>query len=77
MPGPEHSFIINKNLIEVFALLALAALPTGRWFGLDALLSRFFSNWKADKKVSSSMKSSVATGDEPEESPAPAPAAAT
>ena len=28
-PGPEHSFIVNKNLIEVFALLALASVPTG------------------------------------------------
>lgn len=40
-PGPEHSFIVNKNLIEVLALLALAFLPTGQWFGLDSLVSRF------------------------------------
>jgi len=38
MPGPEHSFIINKNLIEVIALLAIAALPTGYWFGIDSWL---------------------------------------
>jgi uncharacterized membrane protein YphA (DoxX/SURF4 family) len=37
--GPEHSFIINKNLIEVIALLAIASMPTGRWFGLDQLIS--------------------------------------
>lgn len=36
-PGPEHSFIVNKNLIEVMALLALAFIPTGKWFGLDCL----------------------------------------
>jgi uncharacterized membrane protein YphA (DoxX/SURF4 family) len=36
--GPEHSFIINKNLIEAFALLAIAALPTGTWFGLDGII---------------------------------------
>lgn len=41
-PGPEHSLIINKNLIEAIALLALAFLPTGQWIGLDALLGRFF-----------------------------------
>ncbi|MFN8709665.1 MAG: hypothetical protein ACK526_15570 [Planctomyces sp.] len=41
-PGPEHSFIVNKNLIEVLALLALAFLPTGRWFGLDAMFSAMF-----------------------------------
>lgn len=41
-PGPEHAFIVNKNLIESMALLAIAALPTGRWFGLDALIARLF-----------------------------------
>lgn len=40
-PGPEHSFIINKNIIEAIGLLVVAALPTGQWFGLDALLFRF------------------------------------
>lgn len=40
VPGPEHSFIVNKNLIEVIALLAIAALPTGQWFGLDAFLAK-------------------------------------
>ena len=38
-PGPEHSYIINKNLIEVLALLAIAAFPTGQWFGLDSVIS--------------------------------------
>lgn len=69
LPGPEHSFIVNKNLIEVFALLAIAAIPSGMWFGLDRVLSVFFSNWRADKKVSQSMKSTVATGDEPADVP--------
>lgn len=41
-PGPEHSFIVNKNLIESIALLGIAALPTGRWFGLDAVIARLF-----------------------------------
>ncbi|MFM9960458.1 MAG: hypothetical protein ACKV2Q_04450 [Planctomycetaceae bacterium] len=39
-PGPEHSFIVNKNFIEVIALLAIAALPTGQWFGLDRLCAK-------------------------------------
>lgn len=67
MPGPEHSFIVNKNLIEVFALLAIACVPSGMWFGVDRLLSVFFANWKADTKLSDSKKSMVATGDEPPE----------
>ncbi len=41
-PGPEHSLIVNKNLIEAVALLAIAFIPTGRWFGLDGLYSRMF-----------------------------------
>jgi len=40
-PGPEHSMIINKNLIECLACLALATIPTGRWIGLDAFIRRF------------------------------------
>jgi uncharacterized membrane protein YphA (DoxX/SURF4 family) len=41
-PSPEHSFLVNKNLIEVFALLMIAALPSGSWFGLDAFFRRLF-----------------------------------
>ena len=50
-PGPEHSFIVNKNLIEVFALLALAAVPTGYWFGLDKLVAGLFARKKLAKAV--------------------------
>jgi uncharacterized membrane protein YphA (DoxX/SURF4 family) len=39
--GPEHSFIVNKNLIEVLALLAIACMPTGQWFGIDRLFRVF------------------------------------
>ncbi len=39
-PGPEHSYIVNKNFIEIVALLAIAALPTGQWFGLDRLFAK-------------------------------------
>ncbi len=45
-PGPEHSLWVNKNLIEVLALLVLASLPTGRWFGLDALAGRMPLKWR-------------------------------
>ena len=35
-PGStEHALFINKNFIEAVALLAIASLPTGQWFGLD------------------------------------------
>ncbi len=43
-PGPEHSLFVNKNVIEALALLAIAFIPTGRWFGLDGLYSRMFGS---------------------------------
>lgn len=73
IPGPEHSLFINKNLIEVIALCALAALPTGIWFGLDRILYGFFSNWKTDGKKLRAQKTSV----EVEESAGKATPAAT
>jgi uncharacterized membrane protein YphA (DoxX/SURF4 family) len=39
--GPRlegHYVLINKTLIEVLALAALAFIPTGRWAGIDGLL---------------------------------------
>jgi uncharacterized membrane protein YphA (DoxX/SURF4 family) len=46
MLGPEHSYIINKNLIEAIALLGIAALPTGSWFGVDGLIRWMFRSGK-------------------------------
>lgn len=38
-PMAEGTYlIVNKNVIEILALLALAATPSGLWFGVDALL---------------------------------------
>jgi uncharacterized membrane protein YphA (DoxX/SURF4 family) len=46
LPSPPflegHYLFVNKNLIEMFALVALATLPTGRWFGLDYVLAKLF-----------------------------------
>ena len=47
-PGPEHSFVVNKNMIEAIALLCIAALPTGRLFGVDALVRRFVLRKEVD-----------------------------
>jgi uncharacterized membrane protein YphA (DoxX/SURF4 family) len=33
-----HYFIVNKNLIEMLACLALVFIPTSFWIGLDAML---------------------------------------
>ncbi len=39
--GDGHYLIVNRNLIELFAALALATVPTGRWAGLDFWIHRF------------------------------------
>jgi uncharacterized membrane protein YphA (DoxX/SURF4 family) len=42
LPAPPNSegnyLIISKNVIEMLALLMLACIPSGQWFGVDALL---------------------------------------
>lgn len=72
-PGPEHSFIINKNLIEVLALLAIAALPTGQWFGLDGLLTRLCCRRKS---CEAGTCSTAACNPAPVSAPTPTPAPA-
>lgn len=38
-PQNEGNYIyVNKNVIEMVALIVLAALPTGSWFGVDSFL---------------------------------------
>src|SRR5207302_1030931 len=45
----EGHLIINKNLVEMLALLTLATLPTGRWVGIDRLLSHLGKRQAAAK----------------------------
>jgi len=42
IPSIEHNLIVNKVLIEMIALLAVAAMPSGKWFGVDAIVSSLF-----------------------------------
>jgi len=38
-PTSEGNYVfISKNVVELIALLLLACIPTGRWFGLDGLI---------------------------------------
>lgn len=37
-PTEGHYLIVNKNLIEMMALIAIAFIPTGKYFGLDRFL---------------------------------------
>jgi uncharacterized membrane protein YphA (DoxX/SURF4 family) len=40
-----HYLFVNKNLVEMLALLVLATVPTGRWAGLDGLV-QFLNPWR-------------------------------
>jgi uncharacterized membrane protein YphA (DoxX/SURF4 family) len=79
-PGPEHSLFINKNLIEVLALIAIASLPTGKWFGLDNFVDRWLNKDDDDEQEDSGRTSTTigaqeeleASFDEDADSPAAA-----
>lgn len=59
-PGPEHSYLVNKNLIEVLALLTIAAFPTGQWFGLDSVITWLRGGLTDQKEIT--VAGSAATG---------------
>lgn len=46
-----HYLYVNKNLIELIALLALAATPNGLWIGLDALFFGWIGRGKARREA--------------------------
>ena len=50
LPSIEHNLIVNKVFVEALALLALASLPTGKWFGLDAAISALLFRRKVAEK---------------------------
>ncbi|WP_145359029.1 hypothetical protein [Alienimonas californiensis] len=74
-PGPDHALVVNKNLIEVMALFALAALPTGRWFGVDGLLHGLWNRWVGRKQRVAAAKAAPPSSTAVAEKSAP-PAAA-
>ncbi len=44
-PAPAvvgHALLVDKNFVEMMAMLALAATPVGRWAGLDFFLYQWF-----------------------------------
>jgi uncharacterized membrane protein YphA (DoxX/SURF4 family) len=50
LPSPPNSegnyTFVNKNVIEMLALLALATTQSGRWLGLDAWLHPLFASFR-------------------------------
>ncbi|MFO0951371.1 MAG: DoxX family protein [Isosphaeraceae bacterium] len=56
-----HYLIVDRNLVEMIACLALAALPTGHWIGLDAL---FFGWLRRSREARRSARERGARGRE-------------
>jgi uncharacterized membrane protein YphA (DoxX/SURF4 family) len=55
VPSEGHYIIVNKNLVEMVALMLVAVFPTGQYAGLDGLLrSRGRKRRKADATPSAS-----------------------
>ena len=42
LPVVGHAILVNKDFIEMLALLTIAAAGAGRWGGLDFFLCRFY-----------------------------------
>jgi len=53
-PLNEGNYVfVNKNLVEMFAMMVLVTTNSGRWFGLDALLANWLPsccNWGSEPK---------------------------
>jgi hypothetical protein len=65
-----HYLYLNKNIIEMFALLTLATTRSGRWLGLDGLLQ--FLNprrWRSAQPVRGPARPVVAAGPKDRSSP--------
>jgi hypothetical protein len=60
-----HYLFINKNIIEMLALLTLATTRSGRWAGLDGLLQFLRPRRWQYVPASSSLDKVVKIGDEP------------
>jgi uncharacterized membrane protein YphA (DoxX/SURF4 family) len=47
IPVEGHSLLVNKNLVELLALVVFLAIPAGRLWGLD----RFWRGWRLRQKA--------------------------
>lgn len=49
MSESKNYLFVNKNLVEMLALMVIATLPTGKWMGLDAMLGKMFGRKRKGK----------------------------
>jgi uncharacterized membrane protein YphA (DoxX/SURF4 family) len=48
MPAEGHYLVVNKNVVEFFAMAVLVLFPSGRFFGLDGLVRA----WRGSREIS-------------------------
>lgn len=56
-----HFMYVDKNVVEAIALLALAALPTGHWVGLDALFFGWIRRRREARREAAAMRDEPTT----------------
>jgi thiosulfate dehydrogenase (quinone) large subunit len=49
MPSEGSYLLVNKNLIEIFAMAVLLVFPTGKMSGIDGLFSKWYEGRRASK----------------------------
>jgi thiosulfate dehydrogenase [quinone] large subunit len=49
LPSEGSYLLVNKNLIEIFAMAVLLVFPTGKIAGLDSIIWKWFQGKKASK----------------------------
>lgn len=70
VPRQESEYLfINKNIIELLALMVLTTVPTGRWFGLDAILQHLNPFGRKKKDDESPEGAKPTPKEEPKASP--------
>jgi uncharacterized membrane protein YphA (DoxX/SURF4 family) len=71
-PQNEGNYLyVNKNLIEMLALLVLATTASGRWLGLDAWIHGLFGRRAKPKAEDDKSKKPPKNGSAPKPAPAP------
>ena len=67
VPAEGHYLIVNKNLVELVALVVVLIFPTGRFLGLDRII-----HWALRRRQRRAVEPAPAAAEPPRARPAPA-----
>jgi len=61
-PLEGHYLIVNKNLVELIACLAIMTSGVGRWFGLDAFIGAYMDRKRRNKAILGAAQANAGRG---------------